>query len=101
MGLIDWRKVYEWAGKKLDRGAEYLGFDPMMQIDNMADLPDGTVVVDAYAVIKVLDPDGGVGFHTRQTSDLSDWEALGMLIAATDKLRKQLQENWEPDDGLP
>lgn len=71
----------------------------MMQIDNMADLPEGTVVVEAYAVIKVIDPDGGMGFHTRQTTDLSDWEALGMLIAASDKLRKQLMDNWEPDSG--
>lgn len=69
----------------------------MMQIDNMQDLPDGTVVVEAYAVIKVIDPEGGIGFHTRQTTDLSDWEALGMLTAASDKLRKQLIDNWESD----
>lgn len=73
------------------------GVDDMIHFDNMADVPDGSVIVEAFAVIKVLDPDGGIGFHTRQTGDLSDWEALGMLIAAADRLRKQLADNWEPD----
>jgi len=69
----------------------------VITIEDMADLPEGTVVVEAFAVIKVIDPDGGMGFHTRKTEDLTDWEALGMLVAATDQLREQLKENWQPD----
>lgn len=45
---------------------------------SLGDLPDGSVPLAAVSALKVMYPDGRVGFLIRMTDDLPLVEALGM-----------------------
>ncbi|GAA2774006.1 hypothetical protein [Saccharopolyspora taberi] len=58
-----------------------------------ANLPDGAIVIGYVASIKYIDPeDGEVTLMNTRSADLSRWEAVGMLISASDDFRARMQE---------
>lgn len=66
-------------------------------------LPEGSIPLEAMALIKSLDADGHTEFLVRNTKGLSDMEALGMLTAAqTNQLEEVcdgfIDEGVEDDD---
>lgn len=66
-----------------------------MAVDENGMLMDGSI-----SIIKVVDPEGNPGFFIRSSDNISDAEALGLLVAATDKLRKRILDNWDDHDEL-
>lgn len=64
-------------------------------------LPDGWTPLEAIAVVKCLDEDGGVALSTRSTDGLTTWEGAGMLLAAMDTWREDLRDGFERDDEDP
>lgn len=74
----------------------------LLNID-MPDLPEGYVPVEAVAVIKCLDDQGNLTIAVRTSSGVMAWEAVGMLISASDMARADLQTDLilgeERDEG--
>lgn len=60
-------------------------------------LPDGYIALGFAVSVKALDDEGDIVIVNTRSDDLTAWEALGMLTAATDDLRAKLQQT-EGDD---
>ncbi len=60
----------------------------------LGDIPETDTPVEAIVILKVITEDD-TGIVFRYSPDLSDWEALGMLIAAGDILRVLLKQGFE------
>lgn len=65
-----------------------------MQVD-VPDLPESWTLLEHVVVSKVLDDVGELRISHAATQGLTTWEAIGMLVTATDKLRQFLQDNQE------
>lgn len=61
------------------------------------DLEDGIVVLETIVLAKVLDAEGGVGYISRYTPDLTTIEAIGMLRVEADWQTSQLCQDSEGD----
>lgn len=53
----------------------------------LTDFPDEWTPLEAVVSIKCLDDRGEVCLLSQKTENLSTWEAIGMLISATDDMR--------------
>lgn len=61
-------------------------------------VPEGHVVLEVTAVLKVLNEEGGTYLCTRNSDTLSDWEQLGMTESALVYMKNETLNNWENDD---
>lgn len=57
-----------------------VGVDPL-------EVDDGELIEASVLLVKVSMPDGGSALHRAQTSGMSHWEAMGMLLDALDDAR--------------
>jgi hypothetical protein len=64
-------------------------------------LPDGSKIEQVYAVIKFRDTDNNVVWSYRTSSPPNREELLGALLIQVDLLRKELLDEWEPDQKDP
>lgn len=55
-------------------------------------LPDGFVPLEAVVMVKGLDPNGDTAVFECATDGMSTWEALGMVTACADALRRALSD---------
>ena len=62
------------------------------------DFPEGFTPLEAVVSIKALDTEGSVVLLNQKTNDLATWEALGMLISASDDMRAALNSYATEDD---
>lgn len=62
------------------------------------ELPEGSMVVDVLVVAKILDAEGRVCLVQMSTPELRTWEAAGMALTLTDRLRSAMQASFEADD---
>lgn len=65
----------------------------------MEPIGEGSVALEAVAVVKVLDEEGQPGWYLRTTRGLSNMEALGMLQAGCDTVRDTVRSRWDDDEG--
>jgi hypothetical protein len=66
-----------------------------------AEPPDEWTALEGLAVIKALNEEGELSMFVRLSQGLWDFEALGMLTAVCDDLRRYLVKDIEPDDAPP
>lgn len=59
-------------------------------LDFDGDLPDGFVPVEAVIVLTGIDADGDEAVHSRATSGLMTYAAIGLLAVTSDRLRAAL-----------
>jgi hypothetical protein len=62
-------------------------------------IPEGTVVVEAVMLLKVLRADGTVGYHEWKSATLHPMEALGMIESCSDTMRNQLMQSARRHNG--
>lgn len=70
----------------------------------LQDLPEGYMPLETVAVIKCLDANGSPTLAIRMSKGLMPWEAIGMLVTASDQARTEIQEEFttnyiDPDEG--
>jgi len=61
-------------------------------------LPEGTTPRGLLAFVKLDEPDGGVGWSVRVTSNLDDEEVLGLRVEYVEHLKKEAVCSWETPD---
>lgn len=61
-------------------------------------IPDGYVLLEAFAVIKVLDEDGDPSLLVRHTPACDAVMAVGMLTLALEEQKNQMQFHWSDED---
>lgn len=61
-------------------------------------LPERSTPTDLLLIVKALDEDGEFTFYTRASESLSTWEAIGLLTATLDQLRKALSASFIDED---
>lgn len=66
-----------------------------LNLDLTLDIPEGFTPLEAVVVIKCLDEDGELALSVRTTSGLTSWESVGMLIAASDQARSQINQDFK------
>jgi hypothetical protein len=69
----------------------------LLNID-VPDLPDGYTPLEIAAVLKCLDEHGEVTLCVRTSNGIMAWEVVGMLIAASDMARADLQTDFSGGD---
>lgn len=65
----------------------------VLKVD-VPDLPEGSTPLEAVVVVKCLDNHGSPTIAVRVSEGLMAWEAVGMLIAASDMARGDLQSDF-------
>lgn len=65
---------------------------------DVSPLPDRVVAVEAVAIIKCVDEDGGWCLITRKTQGLNSWECLGMLETTAFTQKNLLERSYEDGD---
>jgi hypothetical protein len=61
-------------------------------------LPQGCVPRGLFALVKLDEPDGGIGWSVRATSDLNDEELLGVLAGYVEHLKQAAAASWDDID---
>ncbi|MCZ2264386.1 MULTISPECIES: hypothetical protein [unclassified Isoptericola] len=61
-------------------------------------LPAGTTPRGLLALVKLDEPDGGVGWSVRVTADLDDEEVLGVLVGYVEHLKRVAADSWDDSD---
>jgi hypothetical protein len=61
-------------------------------------LPEGSVPAGLMAFVKLDEPDGGVGWSVRVTSNLHDEEVLGLLTGYVEHLKQVAAAAWDDTD---
>ena len=61
-------------------------------------LPDGWTAVDAYAMVKCLDPTGRAQWALRVTETINEEELLGALTMHVELLKRDMLDNWDDED---
>lgn len=61
------------------------------------ELPEGYIALDAVMVVKTLNPEGKVGWHTRYTKDPHAVEFLGALEAAAMLIKQDIFHEYSPE----
>jgi hypothetical protein len=67
-------------------------------LPELTDLEDGHVAVAAVAVVQAITAEGFTTYYVKTTHGLDDMTCLGMLTAATDTQRSEVQRRWDTDD---
>lgn len=62
----------------------------------MLPLPEGYIALDAVMVVKTLNPDGEIAWHTRYTPDPHAIEFLGALEAAAMLMKQDIFNQYAP-----
>ena len=60
-------------------------------------LDDGHVAVAAVCVIQAITTEGWTTYYVKNTPGMDDMTAIGMLTAALDTQRADVQRRWESD----
>lgn len=60
-------------------------------------LPESTVALEATMMIKAVDADGDICYHSRHTLDLPTVEALGMVTAQRELLLDDVHQIYDPE----
>jgi hypothetical protein len=71
---------------------------PRLEDVDIPDLPPGYMPLEIVAVIKCFDEAGEPTIAVRSSTGIMAWEALGMLIAASDMTRADLQADFSTVD---
>lgn len=66
--------------------------------DFETDVEEGHVVVAGTAVFQAITEDGHTTYYVKHTPGLDDMTALGMLTAAVDTMRGEIQSRWRADE---
>lgn len=61
-------------------------------------LPEGSSARGLLALVKLDEPDGGIGWSVRVTSDLDDEEVLGVLVGYVEHLKQAAAASWDDSD---
>jgi len=59
-------------------------------------MEDGDHIIGWTIQLKVFRPETGVGYTTLQSGDITDVEALGMTIAHTESLKREIHDAERP-----
>lgn len=67
---------------------------------DVADLPEGFVVMKALLIVEGIDPTAGddTTLVLRTTDGVKVWQTLGMLAAATTIEERHCRYQWDPED---
>ena len=80
--------------------ADNLSFRPIGAVLSgleLMELPEGYTPLEVVAVIKAIDEDGDVCWHTRYTKAPHAIEFLGALHAAVALMTTDIRRDYEPD----
>lgn len=67
--------------------------------DFETEIESGHRAVAGAAIFQALDQDGHTTYYVKYTPGLDDMTALGMMTAAVDTMRGDIQRRWRADEG--
>jgi hypothetical protein len=61
-------------------------------------LPEGSAADGLLAFVRLVEPDGSIGWAVRVTSNMNDEEVLGVLVGYVEHLKREAADSWDSTD---